>query len=101
MGHNDHVEDDGGFSDFLQEIIDGGHLEGAALGITKLAIDKGSDALSAKQRFVFERDVLGEFVKDGCSRCESNIPWSEMYAALDNGGLCNYCWHMSEKIKHE
>ena len=100
MGHNDHIIDDG-FTGFLQEVIDGEHLEGAALGITKLVIEKGSDKLSPKQRHVFQHQVLGEFTRDGCSRCEAEIPWSEMYAALDNGGLCNYCWHMSEKLEHE
>lgn len=101
MGYNDHMNDDGEFSKFLQGVVDGEHLEGAALGITKLVIDKGSDALSSKQRFVFERDVIREFATNGCERCGEDIPWSEMYAAIDNGKLCNYCWHMSEKIKHE
>ncbi|WP_329891474.1 hypothetical protein [Stenotrophomonas sp. SMYL11] len=100
MGRNDHMEDDG-FNDFLQEVLSGESLEGAAEGITKLVIDKGMDSLTDKQKFVFRRDVLDVYTLDGCSRCEAPIPWSEMYAATDNGGLCNYCWYMSEKIKHE
>jgi len=49
MGHNDHLEDDGGFSDFLHQMVDGGHLEGTPEGITKLVIDKGLQKLSPKQ----------------------------------------------------
>jgi len=94
------MEDDG-FKSFLQEVLSGESLEGAAEGITKLVIDKGVDSLTDKQKFVFKRDVLDVYIADGCARCEAPIPWSEMYAATDNGGLCNYCWHMSEKIKHE
>lgn len=101
MGHNDSINNNGEFFLFLQEVINGGHLEGAALGITKLVIDKGSDVLSSKQRFVFERDVIRDLTTNACSRCEGDIPWSEMYAAFNNGKLCSYCSHMQEKIKYE
>jgi hypothetical protein len=101
MGHNDHMEDDGDFNDFLQQLLDGHHLEGAPEGITKLVIDKGLERLSAKQMYVFNTQVLGEHTVKECARCSADIPWSEMHEALDNGGLCGYCWHMSEKIKHE
>jgi hypothetical protein len=56
MGALKHMDTDREYEDFLQEIVDGEHLEGAALGITKLVIDKGEDALSDKQRFVFNRE---------------------------------------------
>lgn len=101
MGYNDHMEEDDGFTDFLKELIGSERLEGAAAGIAKRALDKGTDLLSPKQRFVFERDVIREYSKEGCSRCGSNIPWSEMFASLDNDGLCSHCWHSFEKIKHE
>ena len=97
MGWNDHQEDDGGYASFLQELVDGKHLEGAALGITKLVIDKGPGVLSPKQLFVFNKEVIDANTTQACSRCEADIPWSEMYASLDNGGLCNYCWHMMQK----
>jgi len=42
MGFNDHIEDDDGFKDFLQEIIDAGCLEPKAVGITKQVIDGSS-----------------------------------------------------------
>jgi hypothetical protein len=72
-------------------------LEGAAEGITKKVIAEGDEALSEKQRYVFQTQVLNEYVTDECSRCGSNIPWSEMHAAYDNGGMCNWCEHMSSK----
>ncbi len=90
-------DEDDGFNDFLQQIIDMDHLEGAALGITKLVIEKGEDALSEKQKYVFQKQVLDEFTTSGCSRCGSDIPWSEMYDAATEHGMCNYCWHMTQK----
>lgn len=90
-------DDDDGFNDFLQQIIDMEHLEGAALGITKLVIEKGEDALSDKQKYVFKKQVLDEFTTSECSRCGGDIPWSEMYDAATEHGMCNYCWHMTQK----
>ncbi len=92
-----HDFENDGFNDFLQQIIDMGHLEDPALGITKLVIDKGQGRLSEKQRHVFEKHVLGQFTVSECSRCGSNIPWSEMYDAATDHGMCNYCWHMTNK----
>lgn len=87
-------DDDGGYTDFLGELLDGGYVDGDAAGITRLVIDKGEESLSAKQLFVFKRDVLsldpGECVR-GC-----DIPWSEKYEAMHNGGLCSWCAKMKE-----
>lgn len=95
MGYNDWHEDDG-FSDFLDQLIDMGHLEGAALGITKQVMDQGFDSLSEKQVFVFNKEVLKPFTRS-CKRCGTSIPWSEMYDAVFEHGLCNWCWHMTTK----
>jgi hypothetical protein len=88
---------DDSLNDFLEEIIEGEHLEGAALGITKKVIKEGVESLTRKQKRVFDTYVLGEFVTAACKRCGNDIPWSEMYHAYDNGDLCNWCWHMTEK----
>ena len=32
-----------------------------------------------------------------CTRCANPIPPCELVEALDNGGLCNYCHHMTDK----
>jgi len=97
MGFNDHIEDDGGYTDFLQQVVDMKHLEDPALGITKQVIDKGEDSLSDKQRFVFKKEVINEFTVADCSRCGNPVPWSEMYDAVTDHGMCNYCWHMNQK----
>ena len=96
MGVGDPVDDDR--NEFLQHLIDMRCLEQPALGITKLVIDKGEEALSEKQKFVFRRDVLDVFVTEDCSQCGSNVPWSEMYDAYENGGTCGYCLYREEKI---
>jgi hypothetical protein len=96
MGALKHMDTDREYEDFLQEIVDGEHLEGAALGITKLVIDKGEDALTDKQRFVFNRDVKQEFITEECSRCGCEIPWCEMYAAYDTK-VCGWCAHHMAK----
>lgn len=95
MGMNNPEEHE--FEDFLKEILDAGHLEGAAEGITKLVIDKGEKALSPKQSFVFQKEVLDEFITKECKRCGGDIPYCEMYAAYDNGGYCSWCQHQIEK----
>jgi len=93
MGLNDHSDDDG-YGAFLQELLDGEPLEKSAAGITELVIEKGVDSLSDKQRGVFERYVLKEYVTEECTRCHSDIPWSEMYGASGNGGACSWCAKM-------
>jgi len=98
MGHNDRIDyEDNDFKLFLQQLVDNKHLEGVELGITKLVIDKGIESLSEKQQFVFQKEVLDEYVVEECKRCQISIPWSEMYEAGTDHGLCNYCWHMSDK----
>lgn len=93
MGWNDRVEDEG-YSDFLRELIDADCLDETAAGITRLVLDKGVGALSAKQKHVFDKYVLGEYVTEECARCHAEIPWCEMFAAHDNGGYCSWCMKM-------
>lgn len=93
MGWNDHIDDDG-FADFLQELLDCDALDEIAAGITRLVIDKGTDVLTEKQRHVFEKHVIKEFVTEECIRCGNHVPWSEMYEAYDNGGHCSWCAKM-------
>ncbi|CAB3705168.1 hypothetical protein LMG1866_02781 [Achromobacter ruhlandii] len=98
--HNSGPTEQTEFGDFLQQLVDRDHLEGAALGITKLVIDKGESFLTDKQRYVFQKEVLDVFVKESCVR-GCSIPWSEMYEAYDNGGLCSYCAHMNGRMESE
>ena len=78
------------FNGFLQQLIDARFLEDPALGITKLVIDKGRDALSEKQEFIFQRHVIDEYVHEACDMCHQDIPWCEMFHAIDRG-LCQAC----------
>ena len=95
------MEDEERGVDFVQDLIDCAYLERPALGIAKLWIDQGDDALTHKQKFVLKQHVFGEFTTSECARCSGNIPWSEMLEAYDNGGYCGYCQHMKERMAEE
>lgn len=92
------LEDD--FEGFVQDLINSGRLEEKEAGIAKRMLDKGYDSLSEKQRYVFDKAIENNSVKE-CKRCGCDIPWCEMLEALDNGGFCNYCQQMMEKIDKE
>ena len=64
---------------------------GKELGITLRVIQEGEGSLSEKQEYVFKKEVIDKFTIKECSRCPNEIPWCEMYDALDNGGYCSYC----------
>ena len=81
-----------GYAAFLQQVVDSGELDGAAEGITKIVIAKGSRSLSSKQTYVFERYVLDVYVTETCWRCGAPIPWEEMLFAHDwSDGACSWC----------
>jgi len=86
---------------FVKELIEGGYLEGAALGVAKLWVDKGDYALSARQEHVLKEHVFGPYVTPNCEQCSGDIPWSEMLAAYENGGFCSWCAHQMEKVLTE
>ena len=90
-----YLEDE--FINYIKELIDNEYLEGAALGVAKLFIAKGEMALSPKQKYIFDNDVVKENSYTRCNRCCEEIIWDEMLDALGNGGYCNYCWHLKEK----
>lgn len=75
---------------FLQQLIDGRYLEEPASGITKQAIGKGLDSLSVKQRGIFDKDVIGEYVTAKCPKCGDRLQWSEMFY-IDRHGICPRC----------
>jgi hypothetical protein len=82
---------------FLRHLIDHRHLEHGrsddevAIGITKQVIERGEASLSPNQRRVFKQNVLDVFVTGECKGCGSNILWSEMNPAYQNGGYCARC----------
>jgi hypothetical protein len=83
------------FTEFLNTLIEGHMLEPMAEGIARIVLDKGVEALSDKQRFVFEKEALGYFYVDKCALDGADIPWSEMLEAADNGGYCSRCAQMA------
>ena len=85
---------------FLQELIKNDDLDEAALGLTKQVIAEGEDGLTPTQKFAFERDVLRKFVTQEC-RNGCDIPWSEQYEALLNGGFCLYCYYGRANYRNE
>ena len=89
MGWEDQIDNEDEFTAFLKEILF--TLEGAAEGITKQIIKRRVGSLSPDQKRVFDKYVMGEYFIEECGHCGQGIPWSEMYFAIDNGGLCNYC----------
>lgn len=88
------------FEGFVQDLINTKRIEGKEAGIAKQMLDKGYGSLSDKQVFVFEKMIENNSI-DECKRCGCDIPWCEMLEALDNGGYCNYCQHMIEKVEKE
>ena len=88
------------FEGYLNDLINSGRLNSTEEGITKYLIDNGYDSLSDKQKRVFNRMIDNNSVAE-CKRCAIDIPWCEMIEALDNGGYCNYCQHMMEKLEEE
>ena len=91
-------EDD--FEGFVSDLISSGRIESKEAGIAKYMIGNGYESLSEKQKFVFDHMIIDNTV-DECQRCGIDIPWCEMLEALDNGGLCNYCQHVKEKMDIE
>lgn len=92
--------DEEDFNSFVEQLIQSGRLNETESGIAKYYLDKGFSKLSDKQKFVFNRAIENNYVIE-CARCAMDIPWCEMLEALDNGGYCNYCQHMMEKIENE
>lgn len=88
------------FEGFVEDLIKSGRLEEKEEGIAKRMLDRGYDSLSDKQKYVFDKAIEENYVEE-CKRCACDIPWSEMLEALDNGGYCNYCQHMMEKLESE
>ena len=92
-----YLEED--FNDFLKELIDNKKLnDSKEEGIASLAIDKGFESLTDKQKFVLEK-AISHYVYNECKRCGNEIPWSEMSAADDNGVMCSWCQQLSRNDK--
>ncbi len=69
---------------FIKELINGGRLEGAALGIARQAVSKGPDSLSSAQEAVLQT-AMRDFSPVTCGTCRNPIPWGERYQAARTG----------------
>ena len=98
MDVNRYNEED--FECFVHDLINLGRIDGKEAGIAKRMLDKGYDTLSDKQKYVFDKMIIENYIGE-CKRCGCDIPWCEMLEASDNGGYCNYCQHMMEKMEKE
>ena len=98
--HKQSLIENNSFIEFMQTLVDASRLEGAALGITKLVIDKGIESLSEKQKYVFQTQVIDGYTVNKRMRYGHTILWSEMHLALDSG-MCNFGEHMHQKIREE
>ena len=88
------------FNGFVEDLLRLERLDRVQSGIAKYFLEHGYDALSEKQKYVFNK-AIEENTVESCNRCVMDIPWCEMIEALDNGGYCNYCQHMMEKSEEE
>jgi hypothetical protein len=93
--------DEDRLADYLKELITGGDLQDAALGVAKQFLTKGYGSLSEKQEYVLDQHIIDVYVAQRCKRCEEKISWEEMYFAYQNGGYCGYCNKIYESMQRE
>ena len=86
------------FRGFLQQLVDGEDITGAAAGITKKVIAEGESSLIGNQRWVFNEKVRKLFLLPCCEQCGDSIPWDQAYEALHEGGLCASCEFDKQKF---
>ena len=89
-----HTEYPAEINDFLKTLIELGMIEGAALGISRLVIDQGTESLTVKQAAVFDRHVIRPHAIQRCPISMDEMRWSEM---LHHDGLCARCHYKSER----
>lgn len=71
----------------MERLIEGDDIgDKAARGITKVVIDRGLDALSDKQRYVFKTQVEDKFPQPKCEECSETIPWDQAYEHIHSPG---------------
>lgn len=95
MDKKRYLEED--FNEFTASLLKGRNFNNSKEeGIAKLVMDKGFESLTDNQKYVLEQSIK-PYLTDKCLRCDENIVWSEMLFAEDNGRLCSYCYHVSNK----
>ena len=87
-----------GFIDYLENIVKNIDDE-TTKGIAKLAVDRGIDSLSDKQKYVLEKG-LSDYVMLECPDCGEQIEFDNMEIDMFNG-RCSYCQNRYERIMSE
>lgn len=90
-----HISD---FHNFITTLLERNILDHVVEeGVAKLVSINGTDTLSTKQKGVLNIILKNNINYSNCNRCQTEIPFSEILDANDNGGYCNYCYHVSQK----
>ena len=97
IGHSDTLISYDGRTEFLQELLNYGHLEGTHAGVARRFIAQGEDSLSSKQRLILDVYVLGQFKDEICLRCQREPEWEDMYEVALGEGYCGSCLHRMSK----
>ncbi|MCL4485136.1 MAG: hypothetical protein M1537_02160 [Nitrospirae bacterium] len=83
-------DDDDGLHEFVESLVNGGYLEGAALGIAKKIVnDSAPEDLSPAQQDIFYKYVLGPY-ESTCLRCSNSVPWRDKIGDPYKN-ICNDC----------
>ena len=85
----------------LEQLVEAGYIEQSspAEGIARLFVHEGIDALTPKQRYVFNRD-LSDVLLQTCVRCGEGIAISTLPDAYEQDAmLCSY--HLYKQNKGE
>lgn len=77
------------FIHFLEQLLKSGRLNGAALGISKQTIARGQSSLNDKQYGILHAEI-DKISLNQCPKCHQDIPWSEMFYAIEKG-TCAAC----------
>ncbi|MGI2031404.1 hypothetical protein ACRQ1B_03325 [Rhizobium panacihumi] len=96
--HHEREQERKSLNGYLEQLLNGEEITGAAAGITKQVIADGEESLSQKQEFVFNRDVREPFLNLKCEQCGTSIPYDDAYEALHGDQLCSGCKHDKAKF---
>lgn len=75
------------FTAFIKQLVDSGWLDAkdAFTGICRQIVGKGYNSLPEDQKRVFCHNI-NKFIVEKCKALDQDIPWNEMFEALQNGG---------------
>lgn len=88
-----------GLNEVLAYLLEGDLINGASAGIARQVIDRGTDSLTEKQRFVFDKHIEGEF-RTECDVCGCRRSWDEVRDSLFlEHSTCFSCLHTLSKME--